>query len=77
MSLIAGSTQAKPVAARSRKKARVLASPRQSTRHPRVTQDGLLTVAVFRPWRGSQCPAAQDQAPDEAMQTHELRSSDQ
>ena len=51
-------------------KIRVLASLRQSTRLPRVTQGILLTVAVFRPWRGSQ-PAAQDPASDEAMQTHE------
>lgn len=48
-------------------KIRVLTSPRQNTRLPRVTQNGLLTVAAFRPWRGSQCSAAQDPAPDEAM----------
>ena len=55
----------------SQKEIRVLSSPRQATRLPRVTQDGLLTVAAFRPWRSSQCPAAQDPAPGEAKRTHE------
>jgi hypothetical protein len=55
-----------------RQKIRVLPSPRQSTRRPRVTQNGLLTVAAFRPWRGSQCSAAQDPVPDEAMEPHEF-----
>src|SRR5437588_12061183 len=30
------------------------------TRHPRGTQKGQLTVASFRPWRGSQFSAARD-----------------
>ena len=54
-------------------KIRVLSSPRQNARLPYVTQNVLLTVAAFRPWRGSQCPAAQDPAPDEAMKIHEFR----
>src|SRR5690606_9981723 len=44
------------------KNIRVLSSLRQFTRLPRVTQNGLLTVAAFRPWRGSQCSAARDPA---------------
>ena len=56
-------------------KIRVLSSPRQNARLPYVTQNVLLTVAAFRPWRGSQCPAAQDPAPDEAMKIHELSES--
>ena len=54
------------------KKIRVLSSLRQHTRHSHVTQNGLRTVAAFRPWRGLQCSAAQDPAPGEAMKTHEL-----
>ena len=60
---------------RAAQKIRVLSSPRQNARLPYVTQNVLLTVAAFRPWRGSQCPAAQDPAPDEAMKIHELRES--
>jgi len=56
-------------------KTRVLSSPRQNARLPYVTQNVLLTVAAFRPWRGSQCSAAQDPAPDEAMKTHESSES--
>ena len=40
-------------------------------RRPDGTWNIKFTVAVFRPWRGSQCSAAQDPAPDEAMKTHE------
>jgi len=43
-----------------------------ATRHPRGTQNGPLTAAAFRPWRGSRCSAAQDPATDEAMQIHDL-----
>ena len=59
----------------SSEKTRVTTSLRQATRQSYVTQNVLLTVAAFRPWRGSQCPAAQDPVSDEAMKSHERRTS--
>ena len=38
-----------PYAMYAEKKIRVLSSPRQRTRHSRVTQNELLTAAAFRP----------------------------
>jgi len=45
-----------PLSSRSRQ---LVDQPAQA-RLPCGTQEGLLTVASFRTWRGSQAPAAQD-----------------